>query len=267
MPQEQPKSSLTVAAIMTAVGLVVLVSLGTWQLQRKTWKEAILKTLAERSAAAPLSPQSTRALSCSIMPLAIGDARECEFTRVTFNGVFDHARERHVFAAIDQRRDGLGGPGYWVFTPMRLDGGGEIIINRGHVPQRLKDQQARASNQTQGTVTVIGLLRRMQARSSFDGKNDPQRNIYYVRDMAELGFIEDRPNTASVAVRPGSPDALGVFYLDATETVPAINAPVALGASPRLSNRHFEYAMTWYAFAATLLAVFLVYARQRRSNA
>lgn len=256
------RRKLLIPAVMTAAGLALLVSLGSWQLNRKVWKEDVLRTLSERRSAAPLSPEATRARACIVKRTAPGDARDCDFLAVTLRGTYDMSRERHIFAAIDKARDGMGGAGYWVFVPFSLDGGGEIIVNRGHVPQRLKDPATRPASIPQGPVTVTGLLRRPQIRATFDATNDVARNVYYVRDIVELGLA--KPSiTNPETVRAGSSEAMDRLYLDATAELPRSPVPLALGASPTLSNRHFEYAMTWYAFAGTLLAIFLAYARGR----
>jgi surfeit locus 1 family protein len=63
-----------------------LVALGTWQLQRKTWKENLIATLNERQAAPPAAlpaPSAWQHLDQS------GD----EYRRVAFPATFDHPRK------------------------------------------------------------------------------------------------------------------------------------------------------------------------------
>ena len=41
--------------LATVIGLAILVALGMWQLQRLTWKEALLTRIAKLETAAPIS--------------------------------------------------------------------------------------------------------------------------------------------------------------------------------------------------------------------
>jgi len=47
------RSGLAVPAIFALVAIVIFVGLGTWQLQRKSWKEALIETLEQRLSAPP----------------------------------------------------------------------------------------------------------------------------------------------------------------------------------------------------------------------
>src|SRR5439155_854307 len=54
---------LLVPTIATALALAALIALGTWQLERKAWKDALIATLAQRLAAAPAAlPRGPRAV-------------------------------------------------------------------------------------------------------------------------------------------------------------------------------------------------------------
>jgi surfeit locus 1 family protein len=49
----QLRSGLALPLLFALVALVTFIGLGTWQLQRKTWKEALIATLEQRLAASP----------------------------------------------------------------------------------------------------------------------------------------------------------------------------------------------------------------------
>ena len=46
---------LLIPAAVTLCGLAVLLGLGTWQVERKAWKEGLIATLNARAAAAPVA--------------------------------------------------------------------------------------------------------------------------------------------------------------------------------------------------------------------
>ena len=70
-----------------------------------------------------------------------------------------------------------------VITPLRLADGTIALVNRGFVPNDLKDAGKRAAGQVAGDVTVIGLLRHADVQTMFVPANDPARNIWYWRDI------------------------------------------------------------------------------------
>jgi surfeit locus 1 family protein len=249
--------------LFSLTGLAVLSGLGTWQMQRKAWKEELIQTIQARSAAAPLPPETWRELRCERAD-RVGLARSCDYTAVRLRGRFDHANERHVFANIPGQQSGVGGPGYWIFTPFWLpDQKGWTLIDRGFVPHDRKDAAKREEGQLAGEVEIVGLIRTAQVRGWFAGKNDKAGNVWYVRDPFEL--LEAGKATAPFGSnrRTGGPPDPLVFYIDQVAPVPKGGLPLPFAARVELPNRHLQYAITWYGLAATLIGVYLAFAWSR----
>ncbi len=247
-------AKLLIPTLLSLIGLTILITLGTWQLNRKSWKDSIQATLKTRGTSTPIAANAIwPGLPCHDLK-DTGLANPCEYQPVVLRGTYDHARERHIFTAAPSVQ-GLGsGRGYWVFTPLKLDGTSKtVFINRGFIPETKKDPSTRIAGQPNQPVEVIGLYRSAQERATFDGENDPARNIWYVRNPQELW--------------PASSDASTVnemwSYIDQTAPQPAGGLPLPLAAKIELSNRHMEYALTWYGLAATLLGVFATFAYGR----
>lgn len=227
--------------LCSLAAFAVLVGLGTWQLQRKAWKDGLVAAIAARSAAEPMSLDQALGL--------IGRGDSAEYLRVRVRGVFEHAAERHVFATGPQ------GPGWLVFTPMVVPVGGGtrlLLVNRGWVADVLKAPQTRPTGQVTAETDVVGLLRRSEEPGWFTPDADPGRNMWYLRDIDTL--------------MPQSQGGMGriPFILDAEA------APGNPGGWPRggatnlkLPNRHLEYALTWFGLAATLVGVYLAFAARR----
>ena len=248
--------------------LAVLIGLGNWQMQRGAWKEELIQTIKLRSTAVPLSPETWRELQCERSD-RVGIARSCDYTAVRLRGQFDHGSERHVFASGPGQQGGFGRPGYWIFTPFWLpDREVWTVVNRGFVPHDHKDAATRAVGQVGGEVEIVGLIRTAERRRWSDGKNDRAGNVWYVRDPFELfaAWKADAPlelNRRAV----GGPLDPGSFYVDQLAPVPPGGLPRPVAARVDLPNRHLEYAMTWYGLAATLIGVYLAFARRRLRGA
>jgi surfeit locus 1 family protein len=222
---------------------VVLVALGTWQMERKAWKEGLIESLTRRLSAPPIDLPPRDAWQSLTQA---GD----EFRRVRFIGEFDHAREALVYSAGSAFRSDATGLGYWVFTPARLADGGVLIVNRGFVPEGRQDPKTRERGQVSGKTSFIAALRWPEARSWFTPNDDPGRNLWFARDHLAIA--------AEKGV--GSP---APFYVELEGPLPPGNLPHSSALKVKLRNDHLQYALTWYALALALCVVFAIWARGR----
>jgi surfeit locus 1 family protein len=242
MLQKLKAAGLIWPTLATLAGVALLLSLGNWQWQRKAWKEGLMADRAARAQAAPV-------------PLldVLGAGRPgSEFQRVTISGTFRHNEERHLYAPLNS------GPGWQVMTPLRIAGESTtgamyVMVDRGFTPDRLKARETRPEGLLQGQVTVTGRIRLGGTKATFTPDNDPGRNQWFWRDLAAMmsGFgFGNLP-----------------FYIEADSAASNPGGWPKPGASDaifnNLSNRHLEYALTWWALAATLLGVYGFFARSR----
>ncbi len=220
--------------ITTIVMLPVLLALGAWQLERKAWKEDLIARLAAGRKAEPASLKT------------VWDAHRkgenIEYRRVRVTGTFDHGSERFVYAPRETSQ------GWDVYTILNSDAG-RIYVLRGWIPDKLKDPAARAEGQVTGPVTITGLARLPEARGTFTPADDPKSNRWYLRDPVQFA-------SADPLIAPFSIDA-------EAEVANPGGWPKPSPTEIRLSNRHLEYVVTWWGLAATLVLVYLAFARQR----
>ena len=250
VPKPPPRRMRTRAG--TWIGLLIpallllaaLLALGTWQLQRKAWKEALIATLHERLAAppAPLPPPSS-------WPGL--DRDDAEYRRVAFTGTFDDSKEALVYAAASAFRPDVSGPGYWVFTPARLPDGGVVMVNRGFVPQDLANPSTRPGDHLIGPIALTGTLRWPDARSWFAPSDDPVHNLWFLRDPASIAAAKGL-NKDSAPIAP--------FYVEQEAPVPPGGFPQPGKLEVRLRNEHLQYVVTWYGLALVLVVVFAAWA-------
>lgn len=222
--------------------LCVLVALGWWQLQRKAWKDALVDAVASRTVGepAPVPPEPA---------WARWDAGSDEFRRVRLAGTFLHDREVQVHGLAEERR-GLPLQGFYVFTPLRLDEGALVVVNRGFVTTERRRPSDRPDAQVAGPVSVTGLMRNPETRALFVPPNDPGRDEWFVRSLAEMGAARGWRRVAP-------------FYVDADGTPNPGGWPRGGQTQVSLPNNHAQYAATWFGLAGTLVGVFCVFAAGR----
>jgi surfeit locus 1 family protein len=231
------RRSVAMALGFGLVAFVILLGLGTWQVQRLHWKEDLLHTIDERmhAPAVPLPEAEARFA-------ATGDV---DYMPVTVRGTFLHEDERHFFSTWE------GASGFDVYTPLRLDDGRYLLVNRGFVPYELKDAAKRPAGQVTGEVTVTGLARNplTQKPSRMIPDNDPAKNIFYWKDRDAIAATAGLP--AGYRLVP--------FLLDANNAPNPGGLPVGGVTLIDLPNNHLQYAVTWYGLAAALVGVLFVW--------
>jgi surfeit locus 1 family protein len=215
--------------------LAVLIALGSWQLERRAWKLALIAEMQARLTAPEIALDA----------LPDGPARD--YRRVVVSGRFDHAKEVYWLTTGPEPE---GEPGYHVITPLLREDGPAILIDRGFVPVALRDALNRPQGQAEGPVTIKGILRESQPAGLFTPPDDPGRRLIYARNIpriaAEIGLAPVMPVfiEADAAANPGG-------YPLGGQTVLA------------LRNEHLQYALTWFGLAAALVIVYLLYHRSR----
>ena len=233
---------LLIPAVFTGLSLLILLALGVWQWRRMGEKEALLTTIRQRIAqtVAPIPANWSSA-----------DLGQLAYRPVEAKGRFDHAREAHVFFSLPKPVGGVSGPGYLVITPFVLEDGRIVLINRGFVPEHRKAPETRATGQITGDLTLTGVIRMPEARGAFSGKDDPEKNIFYVRAPEALALAK--------GLGPVAP-----FLIDLRTPAPAGGLPVPSVTQVDIPNNHFQYALTWWSLAAVLVVIFGLFARQRQ---
>lgn len=235
--------------VVLMLGLTVLfAALGVWQWQRMGEKEALITAVTERTGAAPV-----------VLPLA--DAwptleASLEYRPVTATGRFVPEDTVLVFTSLAEPRGQYRGPGYWVVTPLVLEDGGTVFVNRGFIPQARRADFADGGTVDAGEVTVTGLARLSEATGGFTPQPDAPNRIEYVRNIERLSRL------AQVAPPPFAP-----VYIDLPAGDPG-TLPQGGETVVEFPSNHFGYALTWFGFAILtpiLLAFWLRRPRRRPS--
>ncbi len=266
MLQRLRKARLFWPTLAALAGLAVLIGLGTWQTERKRWKEDLIARISAGVKADPMliSPAYS-AMSAEAKRPAGEDMVVVlpEYTHVAVRGRFHHDREQYLYAPTPE------GLGWHVFTPLELvaEPGRVVWINRGLVPDARKAPATRPGGQLQGEVEVRGLVRRPPPMGLFTPVNDTSRNLWHWPDLAAMtraAFPDASIPGPGGPDRPSRSAKAWPIFIDA-DAQPAPPGGLPRGGVTRLDlpNRHLEYALTWYGLAATLAGVYLAFAISR----
>ena len=98
--------------------IALLIGLGVWQIERRTWKLALIAQTERQLRGAPVAAPPPSA------PIDADDA----YKPVVATGRYRAGADTYVQAVTD-----LGG-GFWVLTPFDTDRGFTVLVNRGFVP-------------------------------------------------------------------------------------------------------------------------------------
>jgi len=232
-----------VPALFALAAFVTFVGLGTWQVQRKASKEALIASLEQRLSAAPVDlPPRERWGQL--------DPAEDEFRHVKFSAAFVPGAEALVYAGSSALRSDVSGPGYWVLAPARLAAGGLVVINRGFVPEGRQDPATRSGGEVAGNAQLVGVMRWPEPRGTFSPKEQPERNLWFVRDPV------------AIACAKGWGDA-APFFIELERPQPPGGLPRAGALTVNLRNEHLQYAITWYGLAVVVVVMFAFWLRAR----
>jgi surfeit locus 1 family protein len=214
--------------LMTLAMLFVLVGLGTWQVYRLHWKEAILARIATAEAAPPIPLQAVPE----------------PYTKVAITG---HLRADLSAQYGVEVRDAPVGPqiGTFLVQPLERSDGPPLLVERGWVPQQRHTPIAQPPGQT----TIVGFIHAPETPGLFSAKDDPAARIFYTLDPAAIG--------TALGLQRVAP-----FILVALGPAPPQLWPDPAKHLPQPPNNHLSYAITWYGLAVSLVVIFAVWARR-----
>jgi len=225
------------------LGTAVLAGLGSWQVKRLFWKEELIERISARTelTAVPIE---------EILEAQIPQ-EDWPYRPVTVEGHFDHEREVYFYAT-----DKKGGAGWNVHTPLVLDNGKTLIVNRGFVPYAFKDVEFRTEGQVAGRQSITGLVRVpvSQKPNSFIPDNALDKREFYWRSLPQMvELMQTDQNREFVD-----------FFVDANDAPVPGGWPKGGTTIISFPNNHLQYAITWYGLALALIGVgtFFLYSRR-----
>jgi surfeit locus 1 family protein len=229
-----------VLTFLCLVALGILFSLGQWQLNRLDWKKTLIAQVEARldTPPIPFDEAVRRAESGEWM----------EYAPVTLTGRANENSAAIVFGSYEAAAGG------YYFVPVLTAANERIYVNEGFIQQHaLKEMFLPGRSGGSAVETVRGLFRYRETPSPpaswFQTKGKSADGLWFIRDP--IAF-------ASEAGANASP-----YYLDEF-AVEGRDWPKGGTTRIEFSNRHLEYALTWFGLAATLFGVWLAFSLQKR---
>ena len=229
--------TVTVAAVLAA-GLTF--SLGQWQLRRAAHKEALHAAIEQQNKLPALDIRSL---------LAINNIANTMHRRAVLTGHWQAAQTVYL-----DNRPMNGKPGFWVLTPLLLDGSDRaLLVQRGWIPRDFQDRSRLASISTP--------VHRVQVA----GRIAPAPSKLYEFAGLDSGQIRQNLDIAGFRTETGLPllDALLLQTGAASEGLSREWTAPNTGV-----DKHYGYAFQWFGLAGlvTVLYIWFQFIVPRRSS-
>ncbi|MDA9643613.1 SURF1 family protein [Candidatus Pelagibacter sp.] len=142
--------------------ILVLLSLGSWQLYRLTWKTDLISEIKN---------------SLKNNPVELSKSDKKNYLRIKTSGTIDFDKQIYLYNLNDN-----GKPGFEIINPI-LIGNENYLINRGWIPFDKKNQ---SEINLFDSNNIIGTLKTQLKANSFKPDNDVKENYWFTLDRDDI---------------------------------------------------------------------------------
>ena len=226
----KPSVWLTIFAFPS---FLILIMLGSWQVQRLGWKSDLILNYNNNFQQAPITVNEL-----------LKQRQKNKYRRTIINGQYDHTNEIKIIGKTYE-----GNAGFHIITPFILENNEIIYINRGWVPKKYADKKTRKFSLLEENVKVVGLVRLPQKKGYFVPENEPENGFWFT-------IIPEELNRHLNIIGENE------FYIDELNIDEKLKLPMPANGKVQVPNNHLQYAITWYSLALGLLIVYFAWHRQ-----
>ena len=244
------RAALVLLALAGCALFALFTALGWWQAERRVWKLQLIERVEQRLRAAPAA-----------LP-ARADWPHVDAAHHEYQPVQAQGRWLPDKTVLTQATTELGA-GWWVLTPLLLDGGGAVLVNRGFIPDALRARWREQDPIAAEAAQVTGLVRMTEPGGGFLRRNAPGEGRWHSRDVAAIAQAQGLADVAPFFIDAGIPDARSA-------PTPA-GTPGQAGVWPRsgltvvrFHNSHLVYVLTWWGLALLVLGAAAVVTRHEQ---
>ena len=212
--------------MLVVVATITFVSLGFWQLDRWGEEKALAAQLDER-----LAQQPVRLTDVAARPV-----EEIEHLPVSATGTYLMDEE-----VLLRSRSHDGRSGYHVVTPLELDDGRAVLVNRGWVPFELDDPPvAEATPPPQATVEGVVIASTENPDSGWFAPTDPVEGEVERLFHADVDRIAEQTDATLLPF---------LIQLTAQQPNQAGDLPIPAALPSADPTQNLSYAVQWFSFA------------------
>ena len=142
--------------------ILVLLSLGFWQLYRLSWKLDLINQIEN---------------SLKIEPIELQNVEKKNYLRIKTSGQIDFKKQIYLYNLNE-----TGKPGFEVINPIKI-GNEDYLINRGWIPF---DKKNKPEINIIDQKNIIGTLMLQSKSSSFKPKNEIDKNYWFTLDREDI---------------------------------------------------------------------------------
>lgn len=217
--------------LLGIVGVAILCSLGTWQVHRLAWKEAMLADIEARIAAPAVD----------LATVTAPDPERDQYLPVMVRGRTT-GQEADVLSGLKEQ-----GTGFEIISAFETSDGRRILLDRGFVPEAQKDAARPPVD-----LVVTGNLEWPNEADTYTPEPDLSANLWFARNVADMA-ASLKTDPILVVIRTAEGDAQGILPM-----------PVDTSGIP---NDHLNYAITWFSLAAVWagMTLYLLWRIRRRT--
>ncbi|WP_440915059.1 SURF1 family protein [Candidatus Pelagibacter sp.] len=142
--------------------ILVLLSLGFWQLYRLSWKLDLINQIEN---------------SLKLDPVELQNVEKKNYLRIKTSGQIDFEKQIYLYNLNE-----TGKPGFEVINPIKI-GNEDYLINRGWISF---DQKNKLEINVVDQKNIIGTLMLQSKSSSFKPKNEVDKNYWFTLDREDI---------------------------------------------------------------------------------
>jgi surfeit locus 1 family protein len=240
----EPKWLLSHLLVLLLV--VAMIGLGFWQLARLQEKKD-RNALIEARQDEPVEPVEDVVTADD--PTSVGD--DVKFREASATGTYDVEAQ-----VLVRNRSFDGAPGSWVLTPLVLDDGTAVVVNRGWVPVTGEQTLSPVARPPTGEVVVEGSLQASQSRGAF-GPTDPSGEVLDTLSRVDLERYQEQVDE----------ELLPVWLQLATQDPEPGAQPTPVPLPELDEGPHLGYAVQWFTFTLIALVGYPIILRRRARRA
>ena len=188
--------------------------LGTWQLYRLQWKQDLINQISDGLESSPVQ------YSYNIKK---------NYQRVSISGRYDFKNQMYLYSLNDK-----GQPGFDIITPFMTSNENDVLINRGWVKKKFKNNFETNSS----PINITGLL---------TPDNNLKENIWFSINLDDVHKFTGKKFNAFIV------------YLEDQK----INIPKPKKITIDVPNNHLKYAITWYSISISILFYYLYFRKKK----